>query len=217
MKSKYLTISLVCLFIIGVIWFIKQFSPSQTESQKSIARSTQSIAPVDITEIESFNDIRSELERADRNTLVIFDVDDVLITYNDMVLRPCGARFRPSSWKDIDPKEIPHLISIMLNEGKIILVDPSAPRLVNKLENRGVKTLALTAARTGKFGVIENAENWRLKVLKQFNLDFSNSFPKTRIIYFGKGEKQESDYSIFKDGVLFLSISNLPVECFKVF
>lgn len=81
MKSKYLTISLVCLFIIGVIWFIKQFSPSQTESQKSIARSTQSIAPVDITEIESFNDIRSELERADRNTFVIFDVDDVLITY----------------------------------------------------------------------------------------------------------------------------------------
>ena len=105
----------------------------------------------------------------------------------------------------------------MLNEGKIILVDPSAPRLVNKLESRGIKTLALTAARTGKFGVIENAENWRLKILKQFNLDFSNSFPKTRIIYFGKGEKQESDYSIFKDGVLFLSISNLPVECFKVF
>ena len=91
----------------------------------------------------------------------------------------------------------------MLNEGKIILVDPSAPRLVNKLESRGIKTLALTAARTGKFGVIENAENWRLKVLKQFNLDFSNSFPKTRIIFFGKGEKQENDYPLCKDGVLF--------------
>ena len=81
MRRKYLIIPLICLFAVGVIWFIKQSSPSQTESQKSIARSTQSIAPVDITEIESFNDIRSELERADRNTFVIFDVDDVLITY----------------------------------------------------------------------------------------------------------------------------------------
>ncbi len=121
-----------------------------------------------------------------------------------MVLRPCGARFRPVSWKDIDPKEIPYLMSIMLNEGKIILIDSSAPRLVNKLENRGVKTIALTAARTGKFGVIENAEDWRLKILKQFNLDFSKSFPKNQIIYFGDGAKKENDYSLFKDGVLFL-------------
>ncbi|MFY7991751.1 MAG: DUF2608 domain-containing protein [Bacteriovoracaceae bacterium] len=154
--------------------------------------------------IDSFNNIRSELDSADKDTLIIFDVDDVLITYNDMVLRPCGARFRPVSWKDIDPKEIPYLMSIMLNEGKIILIDSSAPRLVNKLENRGVKTIALTAARTGKFGVIENAEDWRLKILKQFNLDFSKSFPKNQIIYFGDGAKKENDYSLFKDGVLFL-------------
>ncbi len=204
MKSKYLIIPLVCLFIVGVVWFVKQSKSSEETSQKSIARDTQAVIPAGITSIESFNDIRSELDSADKDTLVIFDVDDVLITYNDMVLRPCGARFRPASWKDIDPKEIPYLMSIMLNEGKIILIDPSAPRLVNKLESRGVKTIALTAARTGKFGVIENAEDWRLKILKQFNLDFSKSFPKNQIIYFGDGAKKENDYSFFKDGVLFL-------------
>jgi hypothetical protein len=204
MKSKYLIIPLVCLFIVGVVWFVKQSKSSEETSQKSIARDTQAVIPAGITSIESFNDIRSELDSADKDTLVIFDVDDVLITYNDMVLRPCGARFRPASWKDIDPKEIPYLMSIMLNEGKIILIDPSAPRLVNKLESRGVKTIALTAARTGKFGVIENAEDWRLKILKQFNLDFSKSFPKNQIIYFGDGAKKENDYSLFKDGVLFL-------------
>ncbi len=204
MKSKYLIIPLVCLFIVGVVWFVKQSKSSEETSQKSIARDTQAVIPAGITSIDSFNDIRSELDSADKDTLVIFDVDDVLITYNDMVLRPCGARFRPASWKDIDPKEIPYLMSIMLNEGKIILIDPSAPRLVNKLESRGVKTIALTAARTGKFGVIENAEDWRLKILKQFNLDFSKSFPKNQIIYFGDGAKKENDYSLFKDGVLFL-------------
>ena len=204
MKRKYLIMSLVCLFVVGIIWFFKQSKSLEGISQKSIARSSQAVIPVGITTIESFNDIQSELDSADKDTLVIFDVDDVLITYNDMVLRPCGAHFRPESWKDIDPKEIPYLISIMLNEGKIILIDPSAPKLVNKLESRGVKTIALTAARTGKFGVIENAEDWRLKILKQFNLDFSQSFPKNNIIYFGDVAKKENNYPLFKDGILFV-------------
>lgn len=203
MKSKYLIISLVCLFVVSIIWFLKPKSLEGT-SQKSIDYNTQDIIPIGIIAIESFNDIQSELDSADKDTLVIFDVDDVLITYNDMVLRPCGANFRPESWKDIDPKEIPYLMSIMLNEGKIILIDPCAPKLVNKLKSRGVKTIALTAARTGKFGVIENAEDWRLKILKQFNLDFSKSFPKNNIIYFNDGIKKENNYSLFKDGILFL-------------
>lgn len=200
MKSKYL--SLVCLFIVSVCFF--KSKSLEGMSQKSIDYNAQDIIPVGIIAIESFNDIQSELDRADKDTLVIFDVDDVLITYNDMVLRPCGAHFRPASWKDIDPKEIPYLISIMLNEGKIILIDPSAPKLANKLKSRGVKTIALTAARTGKFGVIENAEDWRLKILKQFNLDFSKSFPKNNMIYFNDGIKKENNYSLFKDGILFL-------------
>ncbi len=194
----------LCLLAMGFIWFIIKIRRFQIRPRKSLAKSTQSIPLVDITEIKSFRDIHSELGYADHNTLVIFDVDEVLITYDDMVLRPCGAHFCPSSWKGIDPKQVPYLISIMLNKGKIILVEPSAPRVINKLKTQGAKALALTAAQTGKFGVIQNAENWRLKTLKQFNLDFSNSFSKIQIMYFDKEEGRETDYPIFKNGVLFL-------------
>lgn len=166
MKNKYLIIPLSFLFVIG-LGFIQLSKSSEEKLQKPIDHNTQNIVPSSIIPILSFNDIRSEWDNADCDTLVVFDIDDVLITYNDMVLRPCGASFRPSSWKDIDPKEIPYLWSIMLNEGQVILVDPCIPQLINKLESKGVKTIALIAARTGKFEVIENAEDWRLKILKQ--------------------------------------------------
>jgi len=201
MKHKHLIVSLICLFVAG---FVHQAKASEEDLHTSISNDIQIVRSDNITPIESFKKILSELDEADLDTLVVFDIDDVLITYKDMVLRPCGAHFCPLSWEGIDPKEIFFLMSIMLSEGQIILVDPSIPQLINKLKIRGVRTIAFTAARTGKFGVIENAEDWRLKVLKRFHMDFSVSFPQNQIIYFDNAAKNESDYSIFKKGVLFL-------------
>ncbi|MDB2613912.1 DUF2608 domain-containing protein [Chlamydiales bacterium] len=191
------------LLVVSLLFF-NQSIHSEEGYQKFTDCSGQDFSVSGITSIYSFSDIQPELDGAGPETLVIFDVDDVLITYNDMVLRPCGAHFLPESWNDIDSKKIPYLMSIMLNEGEIILVDPSTPRLLNNLRDRGVKIIALTAARTGKFGVIEKAEDWRLKILKQFNFDFYKSFPKNQVIYFSDEGKKENEYSIFKDGVLFL-------------
>jgi hypothetical protein len=202
MKRKYLILPLVCL-LVGA-WYL--LSGNRTHHEKSFKNSSSQEAVISssIRSIHSFEDIRAELENAESNTLIIFDIDDVLITYNDMVLRPCGAQFEPTCLKGIDPKEIPLLESIMFNEGKIILVEPSTPHLIDRLEKNRVKTIALTSARTGKFGVIENVEDWRLRILKQFNIDFSQSFPESQIIYFEKGAKKESDYALFKQGIVFL-------------
>ncbi len=153
-----------------------------------------------IVSIQSFKDIYLEV---DQDTLVVFDVDEVLITCKDMILRPCGSHFCPTSWKNIDQKEYIFLISIMFNESQPMLVEPSAPWFIKKLQAKGAKTMALTAARTGKFGVIENAEDWRLKILKQFDVDFSHAFPESPLIYFDQVTK-ESDYLLFKKGILFL-------------
>ena len=203
MKGKYFIMSLVCLFLIAVICF-KQSQSSQEDSQEPMAVSNQMMISNSISQIDSFNDIRAELNSVDKDTLVIFAVDEVLITYSDMVLRPCGRRFRFTCWKDIDPKEVSYLTSIMLNASKMILVDPSLPRLISKLESRGVKTMALTSTRTGKFGIIDNVEDLKLKALKQLNLDFSKSFPQSRMVYFKGGARKEKDYSVFKNGVLFI-------------
>lgn len=161
-------------------------------------------AQQDIALIESFDEIRIELDNANPDVLVIFDVDDVLIASEDMVLRPCGSSFRPQSWKDIDSQKVPHLLSIMFSESEVRLVESSASQLIKNLQNRRVKTLALTAARTGRFGVIDNAEDWRISVLKRFGIDFEKSFSTIEPIYFDKKASKKAEYSLFKSGVLFL-------------
>ena len=97
MKGKYFIMSLVCLFLIAVICF-KQSQSSQEDSQEPMAVSNQMMISNSISQIDSFNDIRAELNSVDKDTLVIFAVDEVLITYSDMVLRPCGRRFRFTCW-----------------------------------------------------------------------------------------------------------------------
>lgn len=156
-----------------------------------------------IVSIQSFKEIYLELNKVDQDTLVVFDVDEVLITCKDVILRPCGSHFLPMSWKNIDRKEFIFLISIMINESQPMLVEPSTPWFVKELQAKGAKTMALTAARTGKFGVIENAEDWRLQILKKLDIDFSNTFPKNPLIYFNQ-VKKESNYPLFKNGILFL-------------
>jgi len=195
MKNKYLIIFFVCLSFIGIASFTQKTYLSKYISNDSIK------VPSKITAVHSFNEIYTEIDKSNQNTLIIFDIDDVLITYNDMVLRPCGAHFRPTSWDGIAPEEIPHLISIMLSEGEIILVEPLALQLVNELKKRKIKTIALTAARTGKFGIIEKAEDWRINILKQFGFSFFSSFQQQPVIYF---DSETTNYSLFKNGILFL-------------
>lgn len=158
----------------------------------------------EIIPIQTFEEVFDDLRLLEQDSLVIFDVDDVLITSQDMYLRPCGAKFRPQCIKGMDPQERLHLISVMLDESSSMLVDPSIISLLESLKSKGIKTIALTAARTGKFGVIKNCENWRIEKLKQFNIDFSESFPDWGFIDFNGSNFSGQDYPLFKDGILFL-------------
>lgn len=158
-----------------------------------------------ITNIQSFQALYKDLDSIDSDTLVIFDIDDVLITYEDMVLRPCASDFRPKSWKGIDPKKIPTLVSIMLTSSEIRLIESEIVARIHGLQEKGIKIIALTAARTGKFGIIENAEDWRIITLKKLGIDFSKAFPEVKTLYF---DKKEQAYSLFKEGILFLGDTN---------
>ena len=199
--NKYLIIFFVCLSFIGLASFTQKATLSKQTPQELATLNNKSKVSSKIISVHSFFDIYPELNKSSRNTLIIFDIDDVLITYNDMALRPCGAHFRPTSWNGIDPKEIPYLFSIMLSESEIILVDPLALQFVKELENKKIKTIALTAARTGRFGIIENAEDWRISILEKFGFNFSSSFPQKPIIHF---DNETINYSLFKNGILFL-------------
>jgi hypothetical protein len=143
-----------------------------------------------ILSIESFD----EVKEIDAEGFVIFDVDEVLITPEDAILRVGGFR---SKYQD---QIIPELLSIALAETKYKLVDPKAPKFVRSLQERRIKTIAFTSARTAKFGVIENCADWRIQQLSVLNIDFSKSFLDISPITLSKGEHP----ALYKQGILFM-------------
>jgi hypothetical protein len=144
----------------------------------------------EIVSIESF----AEVNEIDSQTLVVFDVDEVLITPEDLVLRVRG--FRSKYHDEITPE----LLSIALSETKYELVDPNAAKFIQDLQQRGIKTIALTRARTGKFGVIDCCAEWRIKQLSNLNIDFSKSFSEVPPMVFSEGEHP----ALYKQGILFV-------------
>lgn len=157
-----------------------------------------------ITPVNSFKQIEHELLKADANTLVVFDVDDVLITPRDLALRPCGEHFQPKSCEGLSEEKMDELTGTILNETPYLLIDPSAPKIIQSLQKRSIKTIALTSNRTGKLGVIPNMEDWRIEQLLDHNIDFNHSFPHLPTLTFPELNSNESQPTLYKRGILFV-------------
>jgi hypothetical protein len=168
-----------------------------------------------IMRTDSFPLIQEEMLKAGKNTLVIFDIDEVVLVekdqarhphYKDFIIQECtGIKSRHS------PEEAENLFSIIWQQGRIELVEPGFAPLINQLLERNIKVIALTNAWTGKFGYIENIEEWRLKILKDLGIDFSKSFPRAKsTIFKSLPEKVPGRPATYLNGIV--STSNLSKE-----
>lgn len=116
-------------FLLGILFF--GFSVLYTET---------------IKEIVSIKQAQNELERADENTLVVFDIDKTLLV-----------------------SDVP--ISFMDQEIKFDSVEKETVEIIRNLQSRGVPIIALTHS-----GSTPEICRWRVDNLQQIELDFSNSF-----------------------------------------
>lgn len=161
-----------------------------------------------MTQILNLSDIEKNLENADENTLVIFDVDDVLITTEDHFIHPYAEKvteriFNRNFDKPSDKKKLDEIVSLCFLLPKRILVEETTPSLIQRLKEKKIKVIALTACPSGNLGVIDKVEEWRVEDLRSFGIDFSSSFPKNQRIVL-EGLKSESAPSpIFEQGILF--------------
>ncbi len=154
----------------------------------------------EIQTIRSFEEAEEKIASLTEESLAIFDVDEVLVTPSDLVLKPTGGTFNPDYLNVLSEKERDDLLSVMLNGTEYVLVDPNAPAILAKLAERKVNAIALTACRTGFFGVIPSMENWRCGQLNRVNIDLSASFFKgTECIF----PESTGGKPIFKNGILF--------------
>lgn len=141
---------------------------------------TQSIKAID-----SYAQIADVLNNADKNTLVVFDVDDTLIVSPTTQFRTTNIE-KNSDWlrqvlkpamKKTD-KSKGYLMSIRKAQETPVLIEPNIPQMISSLQARGVKVLALTAIKSGSEWTIPFLPEWRYNKLKEIGIDFSSAdFP----------------------------------------
>jgi len=165
----------------------------------------------EIRTIHSFKEAEKELNNVDANSLVLFDVDEVLIRPADALLTPSGGTF--AGWEKVPKEQFDDFLSIMIGATQYTLVDPDAPQVVADLKKRGVPTLGFTACRTGAFATIPSMENWRFKQLNQLGIDFSPSF--TKECSFPELVGENVNPPLCKKGILFCGDFYIPKKSSK--
>jgi hydroxymethylpyrimidine pyrophosphatase-like HAD family hydrolase len=161
-------------------------------------------ALADIMMISDFIPLKKLLEEADQDTLVIFDVDHVLIMPTDEYTLNRHP-YRKELWKEIEGRlskeEMKTLYGLTASKAKWRLVDPDIIDIFTRLKERQIPSIALTSIYTGKFGNIEKLEDWRIKHLHDLGFDFVNLTPIKEEILLYELEEQDG-VPMLKSGVI---------------
>lgn len=157
-----------------------------------------------IREIRSMNEINSSLFSLNDKSLVVVDVDDVLITPKDKILQPCAKLLKPNPLDLIHGMEEAQkkkYLSQIYTQTKMQLIETGISLLLEKLKRKKIKVIALTAFETPVYGIIKDTAQARIRELLKFNIDFKYSFPQYPSLQLKEQFKQ--NYPLFKNGILF--------------
>jgi hypothetical protein len=153
--------------------------------------------------------IEKTLASINAGTLVIFDVDDVLMHAEDQILKSKNADACKVLVKKLKQQvgrdKIQEVTSIILLTRKNNPVDPKMISVIENLQKSGIKVLALTNCATGKFGLIPNTENWRIAELNKHGYYFDKSWQNLKDINLKSLMKVTNDANpIYKAGIVFV-------------
>jgi hypothetical protein len=162
----------------------------------------------DIIKTNDYKVIESYISKADHDTLVIFDVDDVLLHPKDEILKKLNKPFLEVLEKEMEERlpesETQDLYSLILLQRIVEPVDKRMTALIQRLQKKKIKVIALTNCATGSFGKINALQNWRIFELKRLGYDFGEPWRSTHEQFF-KGAKDIKRPPLFKKGVVFTS------------
>lgn len=162
-----------------------------------------------ISQVNTIEEVVSYLKEADGETLVIFDVDMVLMQPSDPVFQMANIRrYKPFVKKimgDVPEEKREIFLSLMTIGCDSILVDERIPQIIQELTLRKVPKIALASHLTGAFSSIPNMEEWRLARLHAFRIDFAAGAPFPQKLIFHKLPSYRGNYSTYREGVLFVN------------
>lgn len=151
-----------------------------------------------ITPIASFAEV--DFNAIDRDTLVVFDVDETLIQPVDMYYINEGSPQAQAVKKKLieshpEIKDWDEYMDILIKQVQRPLLEPMVIAKINALQKMGVIVIAVTGMNTGKYGRYDRLERWRYEHLGSFG--FEGSFNE-QVIDFEMNNKKP----VFYKGIL---------------
>jgi hypothetical protein len=171
-----------------------------------------------VAEIMQTNEIKvieEILASIDPDALVILDVDEVLIMPKDQILQSPHREYinKLDTFLFASEQESENLWSIIFAQRSSIPVDTKMINMINNLQSKGIKVMALTHAMTGKFGYITSMKDWRYNELISHGYDFEKSWKGIQDKTFNGLEKSSnclaseiSSPPMFFKGIIFTEI-----------
>ncbi|MDP3532646.1 MAG: DUF2608 domain-containing protein [Alphaproteobacteria bacterium] len=158
-------------------------------------------AHCEIIKVSTYEKAASIISTADENTWVIFDVDEVLITFQNPLMPKHVDQLSQYIYAQSNDF---NLIDLLYTPYKMKLIHAEWPSLIHSLQSRDIKTIALTKASTGKLSHFENLTDLRYDTLKKFNIHFNRSFPNLEPRTFAKRDSYSS-YAppLFSNGIIY--------------
>jgi len=132
-----------------------------------------------INRVHDFKEVIKVIEQANSDSLVLFDVDEVIVMDNDEYR--LTHDYRKELVSDIE-KRLPEeqcklLISVVLKNRKIRFVNSDILKIFTLLKEKNIPAMGLTKLPTGKLGIIEDMIEWRVRELTELKVNFKEFSP----------------------------------------
>lgn len=153
--------------------------------------------------IHTFDLSIEQLNRADKDTLVIFDIDATLIMPEDRAFDDQGILFDAIEKYYSKKRTINHYnrAKKLVSYCKQILVENTIVKIIEKLQSKNIKIIAFTHAPTKYFCSIPNMGKFRFNQLNNLGINFNRNF-EWRDLILNSLPKYEKSYPKFYNGIL---------------
>ncbi|HEV3270400.1 MAG TPA: DUF2608 domain-containing protein [Candidatus Rhabdochlamydia sp.] len=155
--------------------------------------------------IEKFDSLREQINRADKETLLILDVDYTLTQPSNPAFQQANFYLNPQMVKDF-VKSVPESIkseftSFIATSGEGQLLEEEAPSIIRTVKEKGVRILVISGILAGQWQDIPNIMDWRINNLRKLGIETSR-FGFDQTYQFKDFPSYRGRYPEIKEGVI---------------
>ena len=128
-----------------------------------------------LTTVSLFSEIRTihsldeiSLEEFTSKTLVMFDLDDVLVYPQDALMQNWRSSWKPEGIRVWTAEED----TIAWMNAKFQLMDQAGPKLIDTLNEKGIPTIGFSSFAMDQSGIVESIPEWRDQHLRELGINF---------------------------------------------